>query len=276
MIKKQTTLGLIAGSGSLPFAVIDSCRKSKRPLFVLGLKGHAQSDILTGVKGEFIRLGAVGKAIRLLKKNGVKDIVFIGGVRRPSVSELMPDLKALSMLVKVGFQLLGDDNLLKILIAEANKQGFNVVGVDTIVPELLAVEGVYGRVKPSKQDELDILRGIEVAKTLGQVDVGQAVIVQHGLVLSVEGIEGTAELIKRTAQLKRKGGGGVLVKTAKPQQDRRVDLPTIGPATVQAVYDAGLKGIAIESGSALLAESDKMVALADKLGIFIEGVSCKR
>ena len=180
------------------------------------------------------------------------------------------------MLIKVGFRLLGDDNLLKILVAEANKQGFEVVGVDTIVPELLATEGVYGRIEPDKQDKLDIERGVEVAKKLGQVDVGQAVIVQHGLVLSVEGIEGTAELIKRTAKLKRKGEGGVLVKVAKPQQDRRVDLPTIGPATVQAVHDAGFKGIAIESGAALLAESDKMMVLADKLGVFVMGVSCNR
>ena len=275
MIKKQTTLGLIAGSGSLPLSVIDACRKAKRPVFVLALKGHANADILSDSKGEFIRLGAIGKVIRLLKKNGVREIVFIGGVRRPSVAEIMPDLKALSMLIKVGFQLLGDDNLLRILVAEANKQGFEVVGVDSIVPELLAQEGVYGRIEPDKQDRLDIARGVEVAKTLGQVDVGQAVIVQRGLVLSVEGIEGTAELIKRTAKLKRKGGGGVLVKVAKPQQDRRVDLPTIGPATVQAVYDAGLKGIAVESGAALLAESGKMIALADKLGVFVMGVSCK-
>ena len=276
MTNTQTTLGLIAGGGSLPFAVIDACRQAKRPLFVLALKGHAQADILTEVNGEFIRLGSIGKAIRLLKKNGVKEIVFIGGVRRPSISELMPDLKALSMLIKVGFRLLGDDSLLRILVAEANRQGFDVVGVDKIVPELLAIEGVYGQVKPDKQDMLDIERGIEVAKTLGQVDVGQAVIVQHGLVLSVEGIEGTAELIKRTGPLKRKGNGGVLVKVAKPQQDKRVDLPTIGPATVQAVYDAGLKGIAIESKAALVAESDKMMALADKLGIFVMGVSCNR
>ena len=113
---------------------------------------------------------------------------------------------------------------------------------------------------------------MQVAKILGKADVGQAVIVQHGLVLSVEGIEGTAELIKRTASLKRKGGGGVLVKAVKPQQDKRVDLPTIGPNTVQAVYDSGFKGIAVEAGSSLLAEPEKMIALADKLGVFVMGI----
>ena len=115
-------------------------------------------------------------------------------------------------------------------------------------------------------------RGFDVAKILGQADVGQAVIVQHGLVLAVEGIEGTAALIRRSATLKRKGGGGVLIKVAKPQQDRRVDLPTIGPDTIQALYDAGFKGVAVEAGSALIAGMDQVISLANKLGIFVMGV----
>ena len=169
----------------------------------------------------------------------------------------------------------GDDSLLKVILSETEHLGFHVVGIDTLMPELLAHEGVYGKVKPSHADQADIRQGINVAKTLGRVDVGQAVIVQRGLVLAVEGIEGTAALIKRTATLKRKGSGGVLIKVAKPQQDRRVDLPTVGPATVQAVFDAGFKGIAVESGATLLAESEKMIKLADRLGIFVMGVSCK-
>ena len=275
MKQKQTTLGIIAGNGALPLSLIRACQKSGRPIFVLALKGHADKAILNGVNGALIRPGAVGKAAELLKKNNVKEIVFIGGVRRPSVAEIMPDWKALTMLIRVGFRLLGDDNLLRIILTEAERLGFKVVGIDALVPELLAPVGIYGNIRPDKADLADIDRGIEVAKTLGSVDVGQAVIVQHGLVLSVEGIEGTAALIKRTAQLKRKGGGGIVVKVAKPQQDRRVDLPAIGPQTVQAVYDAGFKGIAVESGAALLVEAKKMIALADKLGVFVMGVTCR-
>jgi len=274
MKQKDATLGIIAGNGTLPKALIEACRKQGRSVFVLALKGHADCSILQNVPGAVIRPGAVGKAARLLKKNGVKDVVFIGGVRRPSVAEIMPDWKALSMLIRVGFRLLGDDNLLRIILGEAEHLGFKVVGIDELVPELLAPTGLYGRVKPDKDDIADIERGVDVAKALGRVDVGQAAIIQHGLVLSVEGIEGTGALIKRTAELKRKGGGGVLVKVAKPQQDKRVDLPTIGPQTVQAIFDSGLKGIAVESGAALLVESEKMIHLADKLGIFIMGVEC--
>ena len=276
MKKQQTPLGIIAGNGALPRALIAACQQAKRPVFVVALTGHAAPDILSGVEGAFVRVGAVGKALRLCRSAGVKDVVFIGGVRRPSLSEIRPDWMALKLLIRARFRLAGDDSLLRLIVAAVEKAGLRVVGVDDVMPQLLATTGVYGQIAPDSKDNADIRRGIKVAKLLGQADVGQAVIVQHGLVLSVEGIEGTAELIKRTAALKRKGGGGVLVKVAKPQQDRRVDLPTIGPQTVRSVADAGLRGIAVESGSALLVDVDQMISLADRLGIFIMGVSCNR
>ena len=274
MKQGQNTLGIVAGGGALPKALIKSALHQGRKVFVLALKGQAESDILSGVDGTWIRLGQFGKGASLFKKAKVRDVVFIGRVRRPSIAEIRPDLKTLGMLIKVGFRLLGDDSLLKIILNEAEKQGFHIVGIHTLMPELLAGAGVYGKVKPDRQDEQDIHQGVKVAKLLGQADVGQAVIIQRGLVLALEGIEGTAELIKRTASLKRKGGGGVLVKVSKPQQDRRVDLPTVGPKTVQAVFDAGFKGIAIENGSALMVDVEEMVRLADKLGVFVVGVKC--
>ena len=274
MKKAQNTLGIVAGGGALPRAVIETARAQKRPVFVLALKGQAEPDILSHADGDWIRLGQIGKGAKLFKKAGVKDVVFIGSVRRPSVAEVRPDWKTFLVLLRVGFRLMGDDGLLKIVLGETEKLGFHVVGVHTLMPELMARSGVYGRFKPDKQDELDIRQGFQVAKLLGQADVGQAVIVQKGLVLSVEGIEGTAALIQRTAALKRKGGGGVLVKVAKPQQDRRVDLPTIGPKTIQAIYDAGFKGIAVEEKSALMVDVDEMIRLADKLGVFVVGVAC--
>jgi len=276
MTQNQTTLGIIAGSGSLPKSLICACQKAKRPVFVIALKGHADKQILTGVQGAEVRVGAVGKMIRLFHQNKVQEVVLIGGVRRPSVAEIMPDWKALCILCRVGFKLSGDDSLLKVLVSEASRNGFNIRGVDDIMPELLAPEGVLGAISPSDKDKVDIERGIQVAKALGKVDVGQAVIVQRGLVLSVEGIEGTAELIKRSGPLRRKGGGGVLVKVAKPQQDRRVDLPTVGPDTVRAVYQAGFKGIAVEAGASLIADAEQMIREADRLHIFVVGITCKK
>lgn len=271
--KRFDKLGIVAGSGSLPAALIKACLDAKRDFFVLALKGHADPDLLpAGIPMRWIRVGAVGTGFAEMKKQGAKDIVLIGGVRRPSVAELRPDLKGLKFLARAGMRALGDDGLLKAVIKEIESDGFRVVGIDEIMPSLLAPSGVFGAVKPTQSDETDIRRGIEVARVLGQADVGQAVIVQQGLVLAVEGIEGTAALIKRTAALKRKGGGGVLVKMAKPQQERRIDLPTIGVQTVQSIHEAGFKGIAVQAGAVLVAEAEKTIRLADQLGIFIVGV----
>jgi len=196
-------------------------------------------------------------------------------VKRPSFTGLIPDWKCLKLLMKHGKKALGDDALLKILIQEMESEGLKVVGIDEILPHLLIKKGVYGRMIPTAQDTSDIKRGIEVARKLGEADVGQAVIVQQGLVLAVEGIEGTDALILRSRALKRKGGRGVLVKTAKPQQDRRADLPTIGPNTVQAAAEAGLSGIAVQADSVLFSEAEKAVKLANQQGIFIIGVEVK-
>ena len=269
-------LGIIAGAGALPICLVHACEQMKRPYFVVGLKDCLAKDAFPkGTPLAWIRLGAIGKGLRLLKKNDVEEVVMIGAVKRPSFVGLWPDLKCFSMLLKNGRKALGDDALLKILIKELEDSGFGVVGIDEILPHLLIKKGVYGRVLPTAQDTTDIKRGIEVARKLGEVDVGQAVVVQQGLVLAVEGIEGTDALIHRSKALRRKGSKGVLVKTAKPQQDRRADLPTIGPNTVQSVAEAGLGGIAVQVDSVLFSEAEKAIKLANQLGIFIIGVEVK-
>lgn len=269
-------LGIIAGAGALPICLVQACEQMKRPYFVVGLKDCLKKDALPkGTPLSWIRLGALGKGLKLLKKNNVEEVVMIGAVKRPSFIGLWPDWKCFKMLLKHGKKALGDDALLKILIQEIEKEGFKVVGIDEILPHLLVKKGVYGRMIPTEQDTSDIKRGVQVARKLGEADVGQAVIVQQGLVLAVEGIEGTDALIHRSKALRRKGGRGVLVKAAKPQQDRRADLPTIGPNTVQSVAEAGLAGIAVQADSVLFSESEKAIKLANQLGIFIIGVEIK-
>ena len=266
-------LGIVAGSGALPHALIEACERMKRPFFVLGLKGHANpKEYDKALPMEWVRLGAIGKAFRLMRKNGVEEIVMIGAVKRPSFVGLFPDFRALKAIIHLKKKALGDDGLLRRIAKEVESEGFKVVGIDSILPHLLATEGVYTHEVPLPKDQTDIKRGIEVAKLLGKADVGQSVIVQQGLVLAVEGIEGTDALIRRTADLKRKGGGGVLVKMTKPGQDRRMDLPTIGPATVQAVKNAGFVGIAVQAGGVLISQSEQTVKLANQLGLFIVGV----
>lgn len=266
-------IGIIAGSGSLPAALADECLKAGHPFFVVALKGHADlKTFAQGIPLQEIRLGAIGKTFSLLKEQGVTDLVLVGGVRRPSVAELCPDWRGWSFYARLGVKALGDDGLLRAVIQETESEGFTVRGIHELMPQLLAPVGVLGAVEPNDMDEADIQRGIQVAKLLGEADVGQSVIVQQGLVLAVEGVEGTAALINRSKELKRKGDGGVLVKMVKPNQERRVDLPTIGVETVKAVYAAGLKGIAVEAQGVLIADVAQTVQEADTLGVFIKGV----
>ena len=266
-------LGIIAGGGTLPKEVILACQRQKRPFFVLALKGFCVPDLLpAGIPVKWVRLGGAGRIEKTLRAQKVQEIMLIGSVRRPSLLELWPDWTALKFMGRVLMQARGDNGLLCALIHEIEQRGFQVVGAHEILPSLLLGKGAQGTVLPTSADERDITRGFEVAKLLGKADVGQSVIVQQGLVLAVEGIEGTDALIKRSKTLRRRGGGGVLVKVAKPQQDHRVDLPTIGPKTVQEVYEAGLKGIAAEAGACLFAKPAETVQLADRLGIFIVGI----
>ena len=269
-------LGIIAGNGTLPLCLIEACEKSKRPYFVIAIKGGmAVGTLRKDQPHAWVRIGAVGKALRLLKKNDVEEVVMIGGVKRPSFVGLFPDWRGWKILMKVGRRALGDDALLKVLISEIETEGMVVKGIDTILPQLLVKKGVYGRVLPTTQDMADIKRGFQVAKKLGEADVGQSVVVQQGLVLAVEGIEGTDALIIRSKALKRKGGRGVLVKTVKPQQDRRADLPTIGPSTIQLAYESGLAGIAVGADSVMFSQAEQAVRLANQLGLFIIGVETK-
>lgn len=269
-------LGIIAGGGTLPGEVVKACQKQKRPFFVIALKGFCEADLLPkNIPVQWVRMGAVGTIEKALRREKVQDIMMIGPVRRPSIWEVWPDIRGIYLLGSVMLARHGDDGLLKAIIRKIEILGFHVIGIQEVMPEVIVRKGVYGSRQPTKSDWKDITRGFGVAKALGAVDVGQGCIVQQGLVLAVEGIEGTDRMIKRSKELRRKGGGGVLVKVKKPLQEGRVDLPTIGSRTVREAHEAGLKGIAAEVGSSIIADSSEALKLANKLGIFIVGVEEK-
>jgi DUF1009 family protein len=167
----------------------------------------------------------------------------------------------------------GDDRLFKLIVGELEGEGFRVIGADEVVGALLAPMGLLTRAAPDHAAERDIAQGVAVALRLGELDVGQAVVVQHGLVLGVEAVEGTDQLLARCAGLRRDGPGGVLVKLKKPRQERRADLPTIGPATVRAAADAGLAGVAVHGGNCMIIDQQSVIAAADRLNLFVIGVS---
>jgi DUF1009 family protein len=268
-------LGIVAGGGEFPGLVIAACRAQGRPFHVLALEGHADPAVIADAPADWIRLGAAGSGLKILKAQGVSEIVMIGPVRRPGFAELTPDWWSAKFIAKIGFKALGDDGLLRALAAALEDEGFHVVGVDEVLSDCLAPAGTYGGVEPDDQAQADIKRGWEVAKGIGALDVGQSVVVQQGLVLGVEAIEGTDRLLARCLELKRDGAGGVLVKVRKPNQDRRLDLPTIGINTLKATAAAGLRGIAVEAGGTLVLGREALAAEADRLGLFVVGIECQ-
>lgn len=269
----QRKLGIIAGGGSIPKKLIEFCKKNKRDYFVLAIEGNADKNLIDdSVPHQWIRIGQAGTGFKRFHDEKVQDVIMIGTIRRPGFFDLMPDLRTTAFFAKIGMKSLGDDGILRALVKEIESEGMAVKGVHEVLPEILVKKGVLGRHKPDKQAEADIHRGIEVALELGKLDVGQAVIVQQGLVLGVEGIEGTDELIRRCGDYRRKGEGGVLVKLRKPQQDMRIDLPTIGPRSVARAKESGLRGIALHAGNGLIVDEDEVIRQADKEGLFVIGV----
>jgi len=263
-------LGIIAGGGALPGLLVAACKSTDRPYFVIGLSGFADPAQLAA--DTWIRIGDIGKAFAALNEAAVKEVVMAGTVRRPAIAELKTDLKGAAFLARIAGRALGDDGLLSAVVAEIEREGFKVIGADTVISELLAPSGVLGRYQPDAAATTDIARGVDVARTLGAADVGQAVIVQQGIVLGVEAAEGTDALISRCAALRLDAPGGVLIKTKKPQQERRADLPTIGVTTVLNAKAAGLRGIAVEAGQTLIIGLKDVVKTADDEGLFVVGI----
>jgi DUF1009 family protein len=240
----------------------------------LAFEGETDPTWVQPFDHEWVKLGAVGETIKLLHRADVCEVVLIGAIKRPSFSQLKLDFRGMQLLAKVGLHAArGDDVLLSTIVSELETEGFGVLGADDIIQSMLASAGVMTQVSPDEQARLDIAVGIEVATCLGALDVGQAVVVQQGVVLGVEAIEGTDALLKRASELRRAGPGGVLVKLKKPRQDRRTDLPTVGAQTIVGAVEAGLQGIAIHAGHCLMVERLAMIERADEAGLFIAGIS---
>jgi len=265
-------LGILAGKGLLPSRLIEACRKEGRDFYVIAFEGQTEEATVQDVPHSWVRLGAAGKAISILRTEGATDLVMAGGIKRPAMTALRPDGWGFKFLAKLGKAALGDDGLLSALIKELEKEGFHVIGADEILTDAIANELTHGSIRPDGDAWLDIIHGVRVARGLGALDVGQAAVVQQGLVLGVEAIEGTESLLARVAGLARPGPGGVLVKCKKPGQEGRADLPSVGPDTIDQIKNAGLRGIAVEIDGALVIDKSEVLQRADAAGIFVVSV----
>lgn len=270
-------LGIIAGSGDLPVRIAQDCARAGRPVFVARLTGLADPALAAFPGGEF-GLGEMGARFKALKAAGCDEVVFAGVVKRPDFKSLKLDTRAALMLPKVlAAAKQGDDALLRVLVEECEKEGFRVRGADEVARSLAARSGPLGAHAPDAAALADIAKAAAVAAALGQWDVAQGCVVCDGLVLAIEAAEGTDAMLARVAGLPEAIRGapdarrGVLLKRAKPIQDRRIDLPTIGLATIEGAARGGLAGVAVEAGGALVVDEAAVIARADALGLFVYG-----
>jgi DUF1009 family protein len=275
---EDTPLGIIAGGGDLPFAIAESVRAGGRGVFIVALTGSAD-DWVNSWPHEWVSLGEVGKLLKALRSSGSKDVVLAGKLSRPKFSEVKLDAKGVLVAPRIiAAARHGDDALLRCILDLMEREGLHPVGSAEAAPGLLVPAGVMGRKAPSKDDEEDIATAFKIARAMGSLDIGQAAVVCEGLTLAVEAAEGTDAMIARVGTLPARIRGtpedrrGVLVKAPKPTQDRRTDLPVIGVQTVRNAAAAGLTGIAVEAGGALILGKRAVVDEADKLGLFLVGV----
>jgi DUF1009 family protein len=264
-------LGIIAGSGDLPVRVARHAKADGRSVFILALTGFGSPDLVKEFGGAEAAMGEIGKGVRLLRNAGCEEIVFAGAIKRPDFSALKFDIRGAALLPKLlAAAGKGDDALLRVVLGAFEEEGFRVIGADDVLTSLLAPEGAVGARAPSLQDWADIRAAAKAAREIGTADVGQGAVARNGLVIETETQDGTDAMLKRV----RPAGGlsGVLVKLRKPQQEKRIDLPTIGAATVRGAAQAGLAGIAVEFGGALIIDRNEVVRVADETGIFVYGL----
>lgn len=269
----RKTLGILAGGGPFPGQVAAAATAQGRPVFILGFEDFADPAVIGAYPHAYARLGAAGRILALLREHGCADIVLVGPVKRPGLLDLRPDIEGTRILARIGRAAFsGDDGLLAAIVRVFAEEGFRVLGAHDIIGDALGPRGVQGRIPPDAQALADIARGVAVVRALGQVDVGQGCVVQQGIVLAAEAIEGTDQMLARCAALARPGPGGVLVKLVKPGQERRADLPAIGPRTLAAAAAAGLRGVAYEAGGTLITDRAACIAEADAQGLFLTGI----
>jgi DUF1009 family protein len=275
----SSPVGLIAAGGVMPFAVADSLIARGLTPVLFALKGACDPVAVQRFRHHWISVGQIGRAMKLFRSENCRDLVFIGTLVRPALSEIRLDWGTLRV---VGPMLAafrgGDDHLLSGIGRIFEKDGFRMVGIRDVAPDVLMPEGCVTRALPDDIAAADIAKGRDVLRALSPFDIGQAAIVIDGHVVGVEDIEGTDGLLARVARLRSEGrirakaARGVLVKAPKSGQDLRFDLPTVGPRTIEGAVQAELAGIAIVAGNTIVVEPQAMIEAADAAGLFLTGL----
>ena len=275
----SSPVGLIAGGGVMPFAVADSLTARGIDCVLFALRGACDPKGAERFRHHWISVGQLGRAEKLFRAENCRNLIFIGSLVRPGLSEIRLDWTTLRALGRIWAAFRGgDDHLLSGIGRLLEQDGFRMLGIKDVAPELLMPRGCLTRKTPDESAAADIALGRDVLRALSPFDIGQAVVVIEGHVVGVEDIEGTDGLLARVARLRAERrirastARGVLVKAPKSGQDLRFDLPTVGPRTVEGTAAASLAGIAAIAGNTIVVEPQTMVEAADAAGLFIHGL----
>jgi DUF1009 family protein len=268
-------IGLLAGSGRFPILFAQAAHRQGLRVACVAIKYEAAEE-LRGLCDSFqiVGIAKLGGMIRAFRRQGVERIVMAGKVTKNvmytpwRVLQLCPDLRMIQWWYRGDRVDNRDDSLLLSIIGEFERDGMTFASALDFCPELLVKDGTLTRRSPSPAEQNDIEFGWKLAKEMGRLDVGQSVAVKERAALAVEAIEGTDRCIERAGQLCR-AGGWVLVKVAKPQQDMRFDVPTIGVTTIENLHKARARVLAIEAGRTILLDQPEVIALADRYGLSI-------
>lgn len=265
----MATIGLIAGSGSFPLRFAESARRAGHRVVVAAHRGETEPGIAALVDDLiWIHLGQFGRIVRFFRKAQVTDAAMAGGITKVRIfGGLRPDWLALKYASRVTSW--NDDGLLRTIAGMFEAEGFRIIDSTRFCPDILAREGPYTKRRIDEAQAKDVALGLEVARAIGRADVGQTVCVKEGSVIAVEAIEGTDACLRRAGALA--GPGLVVVKTAKPQQDMRFDVPCVGPETIVVCREIGAKVLAVEAGRTLVLDEEETVHRADRAGIVFLG-----
>lgn len=262
-------IGLIAGDGRFPIIFAENVRRLGFSVSAIAHIGSTLPELESYVEHiHWLKIGQFSKALAALKKDGVRQAVMLGGIKKANVfTTLRPDLRALAIFSRLKYW--KDDAILREVAGELEKEGIEICESTFGLEGILADEGVLTKKSPNIKEEGDIQFGWETLETLGALDIGQCVVVKDRVIVAVEAVEGTDEAVTRGGALA--GKGGVVVKRTKPHQDLRFDLPAIGPQTIRTMITAQASVLAIEAGKTVVLDREEVLSLANKADIAIVG-----
>jgi DUF1009 family protein len=267
----MSTIGLIAGGGRFPLVFAESARRAGHRVIAVAHRNETDPALAERVDGiTWVKLGQIGHLLEALRAGGATQSVMLGAItKRRFFADAMLDATGLKVLARVAIR--SDDNLLRAMARFLEEEGIPITDPTPFLADRLAPEGVLGRHAPTDEELADARYGLELARGIGRLDLGQTVVVKEGVALAVEALEGTDACIQRGGQL-AKSGGFVVVKAVKPAQDRRFDLPAIGPDTVDSIREAKGRVLAVEAGATLVMDLAEVVARADRAKIVVLGI----